>query len=362
MNDPRIRNHARILVNYSIGTRKADTVGVNGNVLAEPLIVSIYEELIKAGAFPVIRMLPEGVSEILFRKGQPHHFRTIIPFQYAYARCMDATIGITSEENTRSLSAVDPKKQALMSKTMKPVADIRRKKKWVLTLFPTNAYAQDAEMSLDDFEDFVYSAIFADEKDPIAQWKALRKRQAKLIAALRGTSEIRIVGGGTDIKFSVKSRKFINSDGHRNMPSGEIFTAPVESSVEGFIEYDYPVCRSGREIDGIRLVFRKGVVVEATASKNEMFLKEMLKTDAGALRLGEFGIGTNTRIQRFIKNILFDEKIGGTIHLALGQSYAETGGKNKSAIHWDMIKDLRKGGAIYMDGKVFQKDGKFLLS
>jgi aminopeptidase len=360
MNDPRIRNHARILVNYSIGVHKNDTVGVSGSTLAEPLLVSVHEELLRAGAFPALRISPESMSENFFRNAQPHHFRTVTPFQYAYARCMDATIGVMSDGNTRSLSAVDPKKQALMSKTIKPVSDILRKKPWVLTLFPTNAYAQDAEMSLKEFEDFVYGAMFADENNPVSAWKALRKRQNRLIAALRGARDVRIVGKGTNIKLSVKNRKFINSDGHRNMPSGEIFTGPVENSVEGFIEYDYPVCRSGREIDGIRLVFRKGIVVEATASKNEKFLREILRTDNGASRLGELGIGTNIRIQRFIKNILFDEKIGGTIHLALGQSYAETGGRNKSAIHWDMIKDLRKGGAIYVDGKLFQKDGKFL--
>jgi len=273
---------------------------------------------------------------------------------------MDATIRIASEGNTRELSNVEPGKQTLMARTMKPVSDIVRKKPWVVTLFPTSAYAQDAEMSLGDFEDFVYAAMFADEDDPVAAWKSLRKRQDKLIASLAGAKDVRIVGRGTDIRLSVRNRRFLNSDGHRNMPSGEIFTGPVENSAEGFIEYDYPVCSAGREIDGIRLVFRKGLVVEATASKNQDFLRAMLKADAGASRLGELGIGTNVRIQRFIKNILFDEKIGGTIHLALGQSYAETGGKNMSAIHWDMIKDLRKGGVIFVDGKVFQKDGKFL--
>jgi aminopeptidase len=201
--------------------------------------------------------------------------------------------------------------------------------------------------------------MFADEDDPVSAWKSLKKRQDKLIGRIRGASDIRIVGNGTDIRMSVRNRVFLNSDGHRNMPSGEIYTCPVENSAEGYIEYDYPVCNAGREIEGIRLVFRKGLVVEATAKKNEKFLREMLAADAGASRLGELGIGTNLRIQRFIKNILFDEKIGGTIHLAVGQSFREAGGRNKSAIHWDMIKDLRRGGAIYVDGKVFQKDGRF---
>ncbi len=359
MNDPRIRAHARILVKYCIGAKKSDSVGVTAGVAAEPLILAVYEELLRAGSFPVLMMSPRGATECFFRHARPHHFRALSPFQLAYARSMDATIRIASEMNTRSLSAVNPVKQTSLARKMKPVADILRAKPWVITLFPTPAYAQDADMSLSDFEDFVYSAVYADEDDPVMAWKSLKKKQAKLITGLKGAGEIRIVGPGTDLKLSVKNRKFINSDGHRNMPSGEIFTSPIEDSAEGYIEYDYPVCTAGREIEGIRLVFRKGAVVEASASKNESFLKAMLKTDKGSSRLGEIGIGTNTKIQRFIKNILFDEKIGGTIHLAVGQSFKETGGKNRSAIHWDMIKDLRRGGSIYVDGRLFQKDGRF---
>jgi aminopeptidase len=168
------------------------------------------------------------------------------------------------------------------------------------------------------------------------------------------------VGPGTDLRLSVKGRTFLSSDGRHNLPSGEIYTGPVESATEGHIEYDFPVCHAGREMSGIRLVFRKGRVVEASARKNEAFLLTMLKADAGAGVLGELGIGTNERIQRFTKNILFDEKIGGTVHLAVGRAYPETGGVNKSAIHWDMIKDLRRGGTVYVDGKPFMKDGKFV--
>ncbi|OGV60005.1 MAG: hypothetical protein A2283_10650 [Lentisphaerae bacterium RIFOXYA12_FULL_48_11] len=361
MSDPRIRNHAGILVNYSINARRSDTIGVSASTLAEPLVLAVYEELLKAGAFPVLMMTPQGSTESFFRYAKSHHLHTVFPFQLAYVRNMDATIRISSEGNTRSLSAVAPRKQTMLARTMKPVSDILRAKPWVITLFPTPAYAQDADMSLSDFEDFVYSAMFADESNSVAAWKSLKRRQDKLIAGIRGVDEVHIVGKGTDLKLSVRNRKFINSDGHRNMPSGEIFTSPVDGSAEGYIEYDYPVCTSGREIDGIRLVFRKGVVVEATASKNESFLREMLKADKGASRVGELGIGTNMRIQRFIKNILFDEKIGGTIHLALGQSFGEAGGRNKSAIHWDMIKDLRRGGAIYIDGRLYQKDGKFVV-
>lgn len=360
MTDPRVQNLARILVRYSLDARKGQSVGVSGSTPAQPLIEAIYEELLEVGSFPVVRMTPDALTHTLLTRGKAHHFTTLTSFERAYARTVDATIRIYSQENTRALSSSDPRRQMQLTRTMKPVMDVLRRKPWVLTLFPTHAYAQDGEMSLAEYEDFVYAATFADEANPVAAWKALHRRQQRLIKRLRGAEKVRIVGEDTDLRMSVKGRVFINSDGHHNMPSGEIFTGPVEPSVEGHIRYDFPVCNAGREIDGIRLVFRKGRVVEAHADKNEDFLNTMLETDSGARRVGELGIGTNERIQRFTKTILFDEKIGGTVHLALGRSYAETGGRNASALHWDMIKDLRKGGAIYVDGKLFQKDGRFV--
>jgi aminopeptidase len=360
MNDPRIRNHAKLLVQYCIAAKTRQTVGVSGNSVTEPLISCIYEELLKAGAYPAIRMSPAGLSCSLFCYGKKHHFTTVSPFQRAYAECVDATIGIQSQTNTRELSGVDPRKSVALARASHALSDKMSGKAWVLTLFPTEAYAQDAAMGLSDFEDFVYGAMFADEDDPIAAWKDIRHKQQRLISKLHGADKVRIVGRGTDVTFSVKGRKFVNSDGHRNMPSGEVFAAPIETSAEGFIEFDYPICRDGREIEGVRLVFKNGAVVEATATKQQNYLNAMLNTDKGSRKLGEFGIGTNTRIDKFIKNILFDEKIGGTIHLAVGKSPLQTKGKNDSAIHWDMIKDLRKGGSIHIDGRLFQKDGKFI--
>lgn len=284
------------------------------------------------------------------------------PLARAEAKHADCFITIYSQQNTRELSNVDPRKQAAVQKAQRNLKNQIMAKRWNLSLFPTQAYAQDAEMSLKDFEDFVYATTFADQKNPIAEWKKLSAMQDKLIATLKGAEDVHIVGPETDLKFSIKGRTFINSNGVYNMPSGEVFTGPVEDTAEGHITFDYPVCLSGKEVDGVRLEFRKGKVVEASATKNEKFLLTMLDSDPGAKRLGELGIGTNRMIQKFIKNILFDEKIGGTIHLALGKSYPETGGKNVSSLHWDMIKDLRKGGAIYINGKEFQKDGKFTKS
>jgi aminopeptidase len=360
MKDSRITNMARLLVRYCVRAGKSDSVGVLSSTLAEPLVAAVCEELIRAGSFPVPRLTPHGLSEFFFKHGKPHHFSTLPPYERAFARSVDATINIHSQANTRELTNVVPSRQTAFARTRKPIGEVLRRKPWVITLYPTPAYAQDAEMSLRDFEDYVFSAVFVDQDDPVAAWKALKKQQDRLISRIRGADHVRIAGRETDLRLSIKDRLFVNSDGRRNMPSGEIFTAPHETSAEGYITFDYPVCYMGREVSGVRLVFRKGVVVEATADRNQKFLCAMLDTDKGARRLGELGIGTNRSISRFIRNILFDEKIGGTIHLALGRSPVDTGGRNNSAIHWDMIKDLRKGGAVYLDGKVFQKDGKFV--
>ena len=358
--DARIYNHARTLVHYSVHAKSKEIITVDGPPEAEPLIVAVQEELIKTGAYAAVRMTPERCMENLFEHGKAHHFDTVNKLDTAAARQVDGLIRIMAASNTRALANIDPKKQARVSRATRHLRQTLLKKKWVLTLHPTKAYAQDADMSLSDFEDFAYAALHADQDNPVRAWKDMAKRQAGLIRKLKGADQFRIVGPDTDLTLSIKGRTFINSCGIHNMPCGEIFTGPVETSAEGHIRYDYPVVHGGREIDGIRLVFRKGRVAEASAEKNEHFLHSMLDMDPGARRLGELGIGTHYGIKKFIKNILFDEKIGGSIHLALGQSYAETGGRNRSALHWDMIKDLRQGGALYVDGKLFQKDGQFV--
>jgi aminopeptidase len=360
MQDPRVRKFAKLLAHYSIYAKKGETIGIEGPDTTAPLILDLYEELLRAGAHPIVRMTPVGATEVFFRHGLPMHFDSVPRFEMAYARSVDGTIRIMGSSNTRALSSIDPSRMARYTKARRPVRRILLAKKWSLTLFPTEAYAMDAEMSLAEFSDFVFTANLLHLDDPAEGWREEERKQKKLIARLGSADEIRIVGPDTDIRMSVKGRKFIPSVATHNVPSGEIFTGPIEESVEGHIRYDYPVCEGGREIEGIRLVFRGGRVVEASATKNEDYLLKMLDMDPGARRLGELGIGTNYDIRRFIKNILFDEKIGGTVHLALGESYAETGGKNKSGLHWDMIKDLRRGGAIYVDGKLFQKDGKFV--
>jgi len=360
MNDLRVRNLARTLVRYSVSARPKELIALDGSTLAEPLVLAVYEELLRAGAYPVLRLAPADAAEVFFRCGRPHHFDRLTPFQRAVARMVHGAIGIAAAPNTRALSAVDPRLQARVARTAQPLRELMMRKKWCITLFPTQAYAQEAEMSLRDFEAFVYGATLSDHDRPERLWAEQERRQARLIRRLARARTVRIVGPDTDLTLGVRGRRFINSAGRHNMPCGEIFTGPAEDSAEGHIRYDFPVCDAGREIDGIRLVFRRGRVVEASAEKNEKYLLTMLDLDPGARRLGELGIGTNYRIRKFIKNILFDEKIGGTVHLALGRSYPETGGVNRSALHWDMIKDLRRGGALYVDGELFQKDGRFV--
>jgi aminopeptidase len=231
----------------------------------------------------------------------------------------------------------------------------------VLTMYPTQAAAQDAGMSLTEFEDFVYAAGFLDHDDPVAEWKAFGARLERIGSFLEGVSELRVVAEDTDLRLGVGGRQWIRSRGQENFPDGEIFTGPVETSVEGSIRFTYPAIFQGREVDDVRLRFERGEVVEATASRGEDLLREMIAVDDGARRVGEFAFGLNDAVTSFTREILFDEKIGGTVHLALGTAYPETGSANRSALHWDLICDLRNGGEVYADGELAYRDGRFLV-
>jgi aminopeptidase len=228
-----------------------------------------------------------------------------------------------------------------------------------LRMFPTNAAAQDADMSLSDFEDFVFRVCFVDEGDPVARWRELADQQERLVQWLSGKHTIHVQGPDTDLSLSIEGRRFINDNGAKNLPGGEFFTSPVETSANGVIRYTYPAIYMGRSVENVRLRFEEGVVVEATAKVGQDFLEEMLDLDAGARRLGEFAFGNNHNVDRLTKNMLFDEKTGGTIHLALGLGFEEAGGVNESALHWDMLCDLRAGSEIRVDGELFCKDGHF---
>ena len=353
--DERIARLADILVNYSLEVREGSLIALSFDADAAPLALACYKLLIRKGAEVIVHANLPGFAYAYFSAASERQLQQVPIIRKYEAEHVDGTLSIGAQYNTRELSSTDPRKIAVRSKVIQPLSEIILKKdNWVLCEYPAHALAQEADMSLEEFEDFLYAACLRD-------WKQEEEFQQRLKAILDAGKELRIVGENTDIRFSIEGREGILCCGHCNMPDGEVFLAPVEDSTEGHIHFTYPAIFRGREVENVRLQFHKGKVVEASASKNEGFLKEMLATDPGASYLGECGIGTNFSITRHIKNILFDEKIGGTVHLALGMAYKKGGGKNESALHWDMIKDLRSGGKILVDGKVIQENGRFVI-
>lgn len=356
---------ADVLVNYCTGIREDDTVVILGGVAAEPLLRATHRAALRNGA--EVLLLPsfsESQADVLNSSSEAQ-LATVSAVERWYRETATVTITIMASTNTRALSSVDPARQTIFNRARAGLREVamRRaaegKQRWSLTIFPTSAYAQDADMSTDEFAQFLAGAMFLDRPDPVAAWQELSARQQRLIDWLSQRSELHITGPGTDLRMNVGGRHWVNSDGKRNFPSGEVFTGPVENSAEGSVRFSYPVVTDGREIADIRLRFASGTVVDATASKNEQYLIDTLDTDEGARRLGEIAFGTNFGISRFTKNILLDEKIGGTMHMALGAGYPETGNSNTSAIHWDMICDLRAGGQATLDGEVVLKDGAY---
>lgn len=351
--DPRIKKLADILVNYSIKVNKGDVIQVNTGIEAQALTLEVCKNILKKGAIPKVDVQLPGFAYTYYKyapKEVLENYPTIAEFT---AKNIAGSIGIGTEYNTKELTTIDATKLSLRRKITHPISEIHLKRNnWVITEYPTHSLAQDAEMSLEEFEDFVFGATNLD-------WSEESKKQTKLKGILDKGSKVRIIGKDTDLTFSIKGRQGIKCDGHRNMPDGEVFIAPVETEIDGHIAYSYPGIRFGKEVDGIKLWFKKGRVVKYSATKNESMLKAAIETDEGSRSLGEFGIGVNYGINKFVKQILFDEKIGGTIHLALGMAYKEGNGKNESAIHWDMIKDLRDGGELWIDDELIQKNGKF---
>jgi aminopeptidase len=365
--DPRIEKLADLLVNYSVAMRPKDKVVITGSYLTMPLLQSLYAKTLQAGAFPMLLAREQACDEMLYKYGSREQIEYIHENQRIIAEKYDVRIVIIGNENTRSLSRVDSEKMVWFDRArtglMKTMMQRSAKGefRWVVAPFPTNASAQDADMSLSDYSDFVFKSCMPDMNDPIGYWKKVSAEQQRVVDWLAGRKEVYIKGPDTDLKLSVKGRKFINCDGHYNMPDGEVFTSPVEDSAEGHVYFSYPAIEAGHEVVGVRLWFEQGKVVKATAEKNEEFLLKTLDTDAGSRRLGEFAFGTNIGITQFTREILFDEKIGGSFHMALGACYPETGGLNESAIHWDMVCDLRGGGEISVDGDLLYKKGKFVI-
>lgn len=366
MFDPRINKLAKVLVNFSIDVKPGQLVRISGHTVAEPLIIELAREVIAAGAHPVIFMTPEEVMEIMYKTGNDEQLKYISPITWTTIEKIDASIGIWASNNTRAMTNCDPERQAIASAGMKPYRDrffersSKGELKWTGTQFPCQGNAQDAEMSLAEYEDFVYTACLLNEPDPIEAWKKVAQCQQRLVDFLNTKNEVRVTTPqGTDIRFSTQGRTWINCCGYMNFPDGEVFTGPVEDSVDGVIAFSFPASHGGREVSDIVLTFKAGKVVDAHASKNEDYLIKMLDQDAGSRIIGELAFGCNYSITKYTKNTLFDEKIGGTIHTAVGAGYPETGSKNQSGLHWDMVCDLRQGGRITVDGERISENGKF---
>lgn len=366
LQDPRITRMAGVLVGYSLGVKPGWTVTITGTTLAIPLIQAVYREALRVGAHPYVLLEAPGVEELMLAHGTEEQLTRTNPYMLQMVEQSDAVLRILSEENTRSTNGVDPSKLGLRKRAGAPLGAgymrrIMEGKPHTLTLFPTQAYAQDAEMSLPEFEEFVFKACFLDdERDPVERWLELSREQQGIVDWLAGKREVHVEAPGTDLRFSIEGRTFINSDGKRNFPSGEVFTSPVHETVEGHISLTYPASYNGRTVQGVKLTFRDGKVVEYSAEAGEDYLAAMLALDDGAKRLGEFAIGTNEGVTRITRNTLFDEKISGTIHVALGNAYPNAGGTNTSAIHWDMVTDMKQGRVV-VDGETLYENGKFVV-
>ena len=372
MRDARLDRLAQILVGYSTGVKKGQLVRITGAPVAIPLIEAIYDQVLAAGAHPTVRCTPDALADMLLEGGSDEQLSYLSPLATHEIETIDVSIGLWAETNTKALSRVDPKRQAMVSAARRPIMTtfMNRAKegdlKWCGTLFPTAASAQDAEMNLRQYEAFVFKAGHLDAENPIAVWQQIEARQQKVVDYLTGKKQVHFqADNGTDVVVDIDGMHWINCCGHENFPDGEVFTGPnldhASGGVNGVVRYHFPAVHGGREVQDIELVFEKGRVAKATASKNEAFLRQMLEQDERAAYVGEVAIGTNYNITEYSKNTLFDEKIGGTFHMAVGSGYPETGNQNESGLHWDMVCDLRSGGTVTVDGEVISRDGRFVF-
>jgi aminopeptidase len=350
---------ADLIAGYCLEVQADQQVLVRSTTLAAPLLLELQRAILQRDAWPLLRVELPGEARGFYEHARERQLDTFAGIAWEEARRIDATVGIQAPDDPYALADVDPEVIARAARGRRDVREQMLKKRWCSTLWPTPAGAALAGMELGEFAQFVARALFLDRPDPVGGWRELAAFQHVLIGRLKPADEIRIEAEGTDLRLKVAKRTWINSDGKRNMPSGEVFTGPHETSATGRIRFTVPSAPAGVDVAGVELELRDGVVVDARAERGEDYLRRALDTDEGARRLGELGIGTNYGIDRAIGAILFDEKIGGTVHVALGRSYPETGGKNVSALHWDLICDLRPGGRLSADGETIMEDGTF---
>lgn len=358
--------YAKLLINYSLELKPEEKLIIRGSYLSAPLIKEAYKEALKVGAYPEIMISIGETSKIYYDYSNEKQLKYISPIQKLAVNEYDAFLNIKSSINLKELQNVDPEKKKIASMAQSEISKIFMKRasegslKWSLCEFPTYSQAQESGFSLEEYEDFVFSACFLYEDDPVKKWEQIHDEQERIVQFLNKKKNIRYKTKDTDISFSTEGRIWINSDGKHNMPSGEVFTTPVENSVNGKIRFSYPGIFMGQEIEDISFVVKNGEIIEWNAKKGKKLLDRLFEIP-GTKRFGEAAIGTNYGIKKFIKNMLFDEKIGGTIHMAVGASYPETGGKNQSSVHWDLLADMTESGEIYADNELIYKNGKFII-
>ncbi|MHC1598684.1 MAG: aminopeptidase [Candidatus Methanofastidiosia archaeon] len=358
---------AELLVNYSVSVGAGEKVVIEGTSSASDLLLEIYKEVLKAGGLPHISpTLPEQ-DYAYYANASEKQLDAEDPIEAFMVENADIFIALFNRDNVKELSNISPDAIARRRRAKKRITEMFNKResegllRWVGSIFPSNNLAQEASMSLEEYREFVYHACLLNYDDPVSKWKCISKEQEKLCNWLNNKETLHFVGKDTDLTMSCKKRKWINCDGKLNMPDGEVFTGPVEDSANGTIRFSYPAIYMGNEVENIQLTFKDGVISDFSASKGEKFLKAMINTDEGSNHIGEIAIGTNYGIAKFTKEILFDEKMGGTMHLAIGDSFPATNATNRSTIHWDMLKDMKSGGKVYADGEVFYENGKFII-
>jgi aminopeptidase len=367
MTDPRVAKLADLLVNYSLELKPGQIVRLDGGTVAAPFVRELYRAALRAGAHPRTRVEVEGTDVVTMAEASDEQLTFVSEIDRFEIDHLDAIVTIWADRNTRALSQADPQRVSKKIAARRQLTNRLWERidegnaKWVGTRFPTDAHAQDAEMSLAEYEDFVYGACHVrGEEDPVAHWRAVSVDLNERARELNTFTELRVVGPDTDLRVNVTGREWLAADGKLNMPDGEIFTSPVESATEGEIRFSFPAIFQGRGVEDVRLSFEGGRVVRAEAGNGNEFLQSLLDMDEGARILGEVAFGLNYEIDRFTRDILFDEKIGGTMHFALGSSFKKLGGRNESGLHWDMICDLRADGEVYADGELVWKTGRFL--
>jgi aminopeptidase len=366
VNDACVERLADLMVGYSLDLGEGDVVRIDGFDVAAPLMLAIYRAALSAGALPYTSVGLDGLLELLLESGSEEQLAYVSPTQWKEIETIDALVTIWSEANTRSLTRVDPARHSRYIAAHRQLSNRRWERiaagamAWCGTLHPTAAHAQDADMSLAEYEAFVFGACHVDKENPVEHWRRVAGELTARAATLESVHELRIVGPDTDLRIGVGGRTWLAAEGRFNMPDGEVFTSPVETETEGEIRFTFPGIFQGREVEDVRLRFEGGRVVAASAGRGEDYLRSLLDMYDGARIPGEIAFGLNYEIDRFTRNILFDEKIGGTMHLALGAAFPQAGGKNTSGLHWDLICDLREEGEVYADGELVWRAGTFL--